>query len=62
MVNCNLDAAFVPETAALKAPGSKVAGQANVFIFPGIEAGNIEAARWQNVSVALQRLVQYCAV
>ena len=35
------DAAFVPETAALKAPRSKVAGQANVFIFPGIEAGNI---------------------
>ena len=35
------DAAFVPETAALKAPGSKVAGHANVFIFPGIEAGNI---------------------
>jgi len=35
------DAAFVPETAALKALGSKVAGQANVFIFPGIEAGNI---------------------
>jgi len=35
------DAAFVPETAALKAPGSNVAGQANVFIFPGIEAGNI---------------------
>ena len=34
------DAAFVPETAALKAPRSKVAGQANVFIFPGIEAGN----------------------
>ena len=32
---------FVPETAALKAPGSNVAGQANVFIFPGIEAGNI---------------------
>jgi len=27
--------------AALKAPGSTVAGQANVFIFPGIEAGNI---------------------
>ena len=35
------DAAVVPETAALKALGSKVAGQANVFIFPGIEAGNI---------------------
>ncbi len=36
-----MDAALVPGTAKLKAPGSKVAGQANVFIFPAIEAGNI---------------------
>jgi phosphate acetyltransferase len=35
------DAAFVPEVGALKAPGSKVAGHANVFIFPSLEAGNI---------------------
>ncbi|VHH08730.1 phosphotransacetylase [Streptococcus pyogenes] len=28
------DAAFVPETAAIKAPDSAVAGQANTFIFP----------------------------
>ena len=35
------DAAFVPSTAALKAPGSKVAGKATVFVFPSIEAGNI---------------------
>ena len=35
------DAAFVPTTGKLKAPGSKVAGQATVFIFPGISAGNI---------------------
>ena len=35
------DAAFVPETGKLKAPGSNVAGQATVFIFPDISAGNI---------------------
>lgn len=35
------DAAFVPEVAKLKAPGSEVAGHANVFIFPNIAAGNI---------------------
>lgn len=35
------DAAFVPTTGKLKAPGSSVAGQATVFIFPGISAGNI---------------------
>lgn len=35
------DAAFVPEVGELKAPGSSVAGHANVFIFPSLEAGNI---------------------
>ncbi|MBQ9391353.1 MAG: phosphate acetyltransferase, partial [Lachnospiraceae bacterium] len=35
------DAAVSPEVAKTKAKGSKVAGQANVFVFPDINAGNI---------------------
>lgn len=35
------DAAVAPEVGQLKAPGSKVAGHANVFVFPNINAGNI---------------------
>ena len=35
------DAAVAPEVGQLKFPGSPVAGYANTFIFPNIEAGNL---------------------
>ncbi len=49
------DAAVDPEVAALKAPGSVIAGQANVVIFPSLEAGNIGYKM-------VQRLAGYTAI
>jgi len=47
-----LDAAIVPKVAAQKCPGSKVAGDANVLIFPDLNAANIGYKMAQRIGKA----------
>ncbi len=47
-----VDAALIPEIAIRKLPESKVAGQANVLIFPDLNSGNIASKLVQHVTRA----------
>ncbi len=53
------DAAFVPSVGERKAPGSKVAGHATVFVFQNCNQETL-VTRLPNALVVLKQLAQFC--